>query len=205
MTMKLRSIIAVIVFSLLPLTAYSVEATHSGTSPESFVQNTSSRVITLLKSHTSDESKQKQLTQMFLQVMDADWIGKFVLGKHWQTLSDDQKRTYLKNYRQYLIDSYVPKFRQYNDQAINVKGIKDLGRGQYLVVTDIVSTSSNTDTKVEYRIQASGGSYRIHDIVAEGVSLLTTQRSEFSSIMSNEGFDALNDRLLSRSNSNDNN
>jgi len=202
MTMRLKNIIAIIVFSLLPLAAYSEESAHTTATPESFVQNTSSRVIALLKSRTSDESKQKQLTAMFLQVMDSDWIGKFVLGKHWQTLSDDQKRTYLKNYRKYLIDSYVPKFKQYNDQAIHVKGIKDLGHGQYLVITDIVSSSSQANTKVEYRIQAAGDGYKIHDIVAEGVSLLTTQRSEFSSIMSNEGFDALNDRLLSKDNDN---
>lgn len=200
MVIKLKNFVAIIVFSLLPLTAYGTEAVNSA--PEAFVQNTSTRVINLLKSHASDDAKQKQLTRMFLQVMDSDWIGKFVLGKYWQGLSDEQKRTYLQSYRKYLVDSYVPKFRQYNDQAIVIKGIKDLGNGQYLVITDIESSSSQANTKVEYRIKASGGSYKIHDIIAEGVSLLTTQRSEFGSIMSNEGFDALNDRLLSRDNDN---
>lgn len=176
--------------------AEDLKSTQLG-SPDSFVQNTSNRVLELLKSNLSEDEKQKRLTTMFFETTDADWIGKFVLGKYWPSLSIEDKKRYLKSYRKYLASSYVSKFRDYNNQRIEIKGIKELANGSYQVVTDIVGSSSTV--RVEYRIKKDNSRYKIHDIIAEGVSLLTTQRSEFSSIMNSDGFEALIDKLESKS------
>lgn len=186
--MKLRTLFLIAVTLLAGnVSAAENEAVKSG--PEKFVQATSVKVISLLESNASGAEKQKRLTSMFLDVTDADWIGKFVLGKHWQGLSDDNKRRYLAAYRKYLVSSYVPKFREYNNQEIVIKGIKNLANDNYMVITDIVGGSYST--RVEYRIRSAGDGYKIRDIIAEGVSLLTTQRSEFSSIIESEGIEAL--------------
>jgi phospholipid transport system substrate-binding protein len=193
----MRNVAKVIMIFLIGLSAPGLALSEQGISaPEKFVQETSDRVMNLLKSTASDSEKKKKLVSIFLDATDTDWMGKFVLGKHWQALSDQDKRKYLEVYRDYLVASYVPKFRDFNNQEVVVRGIKELSAGSYQVITDITSPSSIV--RVEYRIKSTGNAYKIHDIIAEGVSLLTTQRSEFSSIMNSEGFESLINRLKNK-------
>ncbi len=163
-----------------------------------FVISTSDKVITILKNKSNDSTKENQLTEVFTNVMDIDWIARFAIGKNWQGLSVDQQNQYLANYRKYLISSYVPIFKKYNGQALNIKGIKNIGNDQYLVQTEIKSGDSNVPYKVEYRVKHTEGIYKIRDIVAEGVSMINTQRSDFSSIIAERGVPALNQDLLAK-------
>ena len=54
--------------------------------------------------------------------------------------------------------------------------------------------------QVDYRVHpAEDGSLKVFDIIVEGVSLITTQRSEFGSVVQNQGIDALIRELTARS------
>ena len=51
---------------------------------------------------------------------------------------------------------------------------------------------------VDYRIHKVDASFKIFDVVVEGVSLLTTQRTEFSSVLTNKGMDYLINQLAQK-------
>ena len=44
-------------------------------------------------------------------------------------------------------------------------------------------------------MRESDGNYRIIDVAAEGVSMMTTKRSEFSSVIARDGIDGLIEQL----------
>jgi phospholipid transport system substrate-binding protein len=167
-------------------------------SADKFVKDTSKSVVDVLKSKSSQSEKQKKLTEIFHQTMDIEWIAKFVIGKYWKNMSEDQQREYLKNYDNYLTASYVPVFKDYNGQAVVIKTVKSIGQDSYLVVTDIKSENSDTPYRVEYRVKKTEAGFKVRDIIAEGVSMITTQRSEFGSIIGSEGVVALNKQLSSK-------
>jgi phospholipid transport system substrate-binding protein len=52
---------------------------------------------------------------------------------------------------------------------------------------------------IDYRIHKVDKSYKIFDVIVEGVSLLTTQRTEFSSVINNKGIDYLINQLVEKS------
>ena len=61
---------------------------------------------------------------------------------------------------------------------------------------------------VDYRVRESkntkgGSGYKIFDVIVEGVSLITTQRSEFASVITNNGIDYLIGQLAAKSISGD--
>ncbi len=191
---KFYAYIMLLMLGLLPFVSFAYE--NNEAAAKQFVSETSDKVIAVVKSSSGAESKENSLQDIFVSVTDIDWIGKFVLGKYWHTLSDDQKVSYVTNYRNYLIKSYVPLFREYNGQSITIREVKTLSAEQYLVVTDIKPRDENSSPiRVEYRLKYDQGSYKIRDIVAEGVSMIATQRSEFASIINNSGFAALVDKL----------
>lgn len=164
-----------------------------------YVNNTSSKVMVLVQSTASDDEKKSKLTTIFADTMDMDWIGKFVLGQHWRTLADNEKIDYLATYRKFLISTYVPLFKKYNHQVIIIKSVKQSNNGQFIVTSEIDSSDKKGSYKVEYRLRYVDGNFKVIDIIGEGISLLATQRADFSSIISNGGYKELKKQLEERS------
>ncbi|MCE2992368.1 MAG: ABC transporter substrate-binding protein [Candidatus Jidaibacter sp.] len=187
-------------FAMLTFASSSYGYANNSQGAKDFVNSTASRVEGLLKQPIADSDKETKLRAIFADVADIDWIGKFVLGKYWQNLNDQQKVRYLQQYRKYLFASYVPLFRDYNGQKFDIRGSKDLNVDQYLVSTEIKPVDENSSPyKVEYRLKYDSGSFKMRDIIAEGVSMISTQRSEFASIMNNGGFESLIKKLQEKS------
>lgn len=164
-----------------------------------FVNEVSNKVMSIAGSEKTDNEKEKVLNSIFLETIDVDWIGKFALGKYWNELNDEQKINYLKTYRSYLSSSYVPLFKKYNGQKISIKEVKNLGNDTFVAVTEINQSDNKASVKVEYRLKYSGSAFKVRDIIAEGVSLLNTQRSDFASIVNQGGFEALIKKLNDKS------
>jgi phospholipid transport system substrate-binding protein len=158
-------------------------------SPDDFVHQTSQKVMAVLETNESASAKEQSLTTVFVDTIDIEWIAKFVLGKSWNSLNDSQKSEYLAAYKSYLIQSYVPLFKKYNHQKITIKSSQPIENNNYLITTEIVSDDKTI--RIDYRLAAVGDTFKVHDIVAEGVGLLQTQRSDFNAIISNQGFPGL--------------
>jgi phospholipid transport system substrate-binding protein len=185
---------------LLVFSQQSYAYADNNADARTFVKSTSDRVISVITSSGSSSSKEDKLDDIFIEVMDIDWIAKFVLGKYWNTLDDAKKTQYMKQYREYLIASYVPLFKDYNGQKMDIKDIKTIKQSQYLVVTDIEpSDPQSASYRVEYRVHFDNGNFRVRDIIAEGISMITTQRSDFASILNTSGFDSLIQKLKDKS------
>jgi len=165
-----------------------------------FVQGIGDKVIGIVATgNFSDNEKEKQLNRLFAETVDINWIAKFVVGRYWREASGEQQGQYIKFYNDFLIRSYVSKFRQYTDQKMVVNKFTAEEEGKYIVETTIIDKEGKS-YNVFYKVnKMENGSLKIYDIVAEGVSMITTQRSEFASILSREGMDALIRKLQQKS------
>ncbi len=156
---------------------------------DDFIMGISQKVLHIIKHKNSAAN---ELSDLFVSVVDVDWIGKFVLGSYWKTLDDTQKKQYLAKYRSFIIAAYVPLFKEYNGQDFKVDDATDLPNNQCMVSMSIYG---KTEYNLSYRLKKMDDKFVVHDIIAEGVSLLSTQRSEFGAIITQKGFDALLNRL----------
>jgi phospholipid transport system substrate-binding protein len=194
MTTK-NSIKILTTFLMLNLSIFtSANATAAGA--EDFVKQLSDKVIELVKNKNENELiKDKQLSKLFEESVDTQWISKFVMGNHWKDASETQKRVYLELYRKFLLSNYIPKLKSYANQEIKFKNVFDEGENEYLIETSIVQPDGSS-VNVDYKVRKYGeNKYLIFDVIAEGVSLITTQRSEFASILSRKGVDYLIKKL----------
>lgn len=163
-----------------------------------FINDLANRSINLIKNQNlSDKEKESQLTDIFLSSVDTKWIGRFAMGRYWRTISPQQQNQYLNLYTKYLVGIYVPNFRSYTGNVVKVIGSKQIGENEYIVQTQLVNPRNTSDIKIDYRIIQQQGyeKFLIFDIIAEGVSLITTQRAEVNSVMSQGGFKNLIDKL----------
>ena len=165
---------------------------------EVFVSTLGNKVLNLLKDKSvSDTIKDQQLKSIFRENVDTDWIGQFVLGKFWREAKPEQQKRYLALYRDFLIESYTGRFKEYTGESFKITGSRDEGNNKFLLNTEIVRPN-NPSVIVDYKVKTNGSSFKVYDIVVEGVSLITTQRSEFTSVVSKNGIEALINALEKR-------
>lgn len=166
-----------------------------------FAQSTADRAAEILQSDKSDETKRQALEKMFIDVVDTKWISRFVIGRYWRDMSKAQQDDYSKYYQEFLVKHYTSNFQEYTrNTEFSVTRSRDLSKkGQSLVSMDIKHSDNPSPIKIDYRLREKSGKFQIIDIVVEGVSLLNTQRSEFSSVIQREGADYLIQQLKQRS------
>jgi phospholipid transport system substrate-binding protein len=157
---------------------------------ETFANTMSSDVVAVFHdtSHSEDH-KREALSDIFVKAVDTDWIGRFVLGRFFKAASKDEQDQYLKSYRSYITRTYISKFS--NEAGMNVEDIQVVGvtpkDSSSFEAKTIIKRKTEEDVRVEYLLAATNGKCKVRDIKIEGVSLLASQRSEFSALASSSG------------------
>lgn len=171
--------------------SFMAEAASGDEALRSFVQSTADKVTQLAADNRmSASSKEAALTKVFVDVVDINFMAHSALGPAWRQLSQQDAGRYEVAYKNYLLSLYVPKFRYYNEHHYTVKSIQPRGGNQYTVSMEIAA-SGKKPINIAYLINTSSDHFKIRDIVAEGISLLATQRSDFSSVLNNQGIEQL--------------
>ncbi len=165
----------------------------SGDDARQFVDKLGKQVLATLNNNgESKEEKRQQLQKMFMDNMDIGWMGRFALGPDWRQATEDQKKRYLDAYRQYLLARYTTNFTDYTGSNYTITGVQAGQDGQFTVNMQIKTPKQSQVTEAGYTVQmGKDGQFKITDIIVEGVSMITTQRSDFSSVFQQKGMDGL--------------
>ena len=155
-----------------------------------YINNINTKIIAIASNkNVSDIKRRDQLIIFIDGIVDSDWIAKFVLAKHYRSATDVQKEQFKNLYRQFLINTYAPKFNSFGDQRFEVKGVTN--QDKYYVVKCVFYPKNSANVLVDFRIRKNPDSadFKVLDIVIEGISLIETQRSEFGSAIAASGLD----------------
>jgi phospholipid transport system substrate-binding protein len=154
-----------------------------------FVNNLGNQIISIAnKQSLSEEAKKKEIVSLIEKSVDTDWIARFVLGKNYRNINEEQKSKFIKIYREFMINTYGPKFKSYNGKKFEVIEVSEQN-GFFIAKSEFLPKDSNVAIKIDFRVKNRDGKLLIVDFVAEGISLIETQRSEFNSAISQSGFD----------------
>ena len=156
-------------------------------SPEEFVRETGTRVLSSLGEEGLDTTEHTRRFRNFLnEVFDLPAITRFVLGRYWRTASDEEKAEFSSLFEKYLVQAYANRFRDLSDKKLDVLRSEELTGGQTLVMSEIEAGGSSP-VKVNWRIRGANQQFKITDVVVEGVSMSVTQRDEFASVIGQSG------------------
>lgn len=171
---------------------------------EQFIRNVADRGMNFLTNEdlTLQERKRK-FRQILIDSFDINTIARFSLGRYWRKATPDQREEYLQLFKDMIIAVYSNRFDEYSGQQLKVKNSRPEGERDVLVSTEIISPGETSDVVVRWRIRYQDGQYKIIDVIIEGVSMLVTQRSDFSSVIQRGGgrVEVLLDHMRERVNS----
>ena len=157
--------------------------------PYLFVQETADKASEALNKRLSKEEKMEQLKIIAKKTVDIKGIGKYSLGVHRKTISDQQKEEYFEIFEQYFLKSFASRLAEYTDPKIRVDSQKKLNDKYTMVSSTLLETSEKPEIKINWRVVTKNpDNPLIIDVIIEGVSLAKVQREEFNSIIqSNDG------------------
>lgn len=136
----------------------------------------------------------KLLAPIIQQTHDLAAIIRSVLGTHWIKLDADQQQAITQVFQENSIATYADRFNQYDGEQFKIVEQAQLPRGRILIRSQLIRTDGNP-VNFDYVMNKSSESWRIINIVVDGVSDLALKRAEYSAVLQKNGIAALIDML----------
>ena len=119
---------------------------------------------------------------------DLDFMGTKSVGRHWKTLSDEEKKTWLAKFTRLTTANYAGRFKRYGGERFETLGEEPAARATRLVLTRLVIPGEE-DVQLNYRLRQTEDGWRIIDVYLNGtISELALRRSDFASTLKRGGF-----------------
>lgn len=156
---------------------------------QAFIQDMAKRGIDFLANpDLTLEQRKAEFKKLLQGSFDIKAIGRFTMGRYWGGMSESQRTEFQKLFEAMIIETYSRRFNDYDGQDFDVGSASPQGKADTLVRSHILDTNGQK-ISVDWRVRDRNGSYKVIDIIVEGVSMATTQRSEFASIIQRGGGD----------------
>jgi phospholipid transport system substrate-binding protein len=141
----------------------------------------------LAQPKTNQAQREQGFDRLLRENFDIPRIARFVLGRYWNTTSEPDRRKFIDTYREFIIKTYATRFGEYSGEIVRVTGSRAESSDVTIVNSEIVHPNGDPAAKVTWRVQQTGGDYKIVDVDVEGISMMLTQREEFASVIQRTG------------------
>lgn len=114
-----------------------------------------------------------------------------VLGKYASKVPREKLLEFVSVFREYLITSYAVALGYYDDQLVEFAPATDFSGRSDVTVRAVIKDDERPDIKIAFKVRKDRQSnqWQAYDMVAEGISLLSSKRTEFESVLRTDGID----------------
>jgi phospholipid transport system substrate-binding protein len=189
---------AALVLEPQPVRAQGAETSASPGSmgPLSLVESSVSRVMALVNSQPDTDQRRAEVRQVAVTLFNFNEMARRTLGQHWSDRSPQEQEEFVHLFTDLLERSYLTVIGSYRLATVTFQ--RELVDGSSARVYSRIVTDRRTEIPVEYRLLESAGQWAVYDVVAGDVSLVSSYRSQFHSIIRSSSFAALLDKLRNR-------
>ncbi len=123
--------------------------------------------------------------QVFLSV---DSMAQRTLGSYWDEATAEQKNQFIQLFTGILEATYLHRIEDYSGGSVKYlqQRVKD-----NRAIVDTLIVVNELELPVQYQMVYEQGSWKVFDLVIEGVSLVRNYRSSYGEIIRRQGFDGL--------------
>lgn len=128
------------------------------------------------------EEKKEKVVGIVRDAFDFPLMAKLTLGrKYWPDLSIEKKKRFTVLFVHRLQSSYIDKLDLYKDEEVTINKPVQVKRKIH-VLTKLISGTKKIDMLYKlYKSKKRG--WLIYDVEIQGVSLITTYRSQFNEVL----------------------
>ena len=132
-------------------------------------------------------------------VFDFTELSRRTLGREWKKMSAEQQKEFVDLFRQLLQGVYADRLLAYSDQKI-IFGKETMLKKGSAEVQSFLQTSDGKKIPLFYRLTDKSGSWKVYDVIIEGVSMVKNYRTQFREIISKDSPEKLLEILRNKVN-----
>jgi phospholipid transport system substrate-binding protein len=184
--------LALVFIFCLFATANAYTQNETGATAKQVVEKFQAELIAVMKNgkQLGYAGRYDKLYEPVSDSHDLTKIARIVVGKEWEKLSEAQQQKLVDDFIRLSVASYAHNFKDYSGESFVFDSEEETARGGVVVHSTLI-IPDDKPVKFDYMLKEKGTSWRIINIIANGVSDLALKRSEYTTILQREGFDAL--------------
>jgi len=181
-------------------------AASPAVAPRDVVQGAVARVVATLEdaklnqpgealtaSGPTADRVRSEIRRIATELFDFDEVARRALSRHWANRTRAEQIEFTALFTDLLERSYVGKIESYSGEKIVYTG--EVVDGSYATVRSRIVTRRRTDTALDYRMHEIDGRWKVYDVLIDGVSFVSTYRSEFNRVIQSSSYEELVERL----------
>jgi phospholipid transport system substrate-binding protein len=166
---------------------------EAGTDPAAFINNIDNK-LQLVAGNPSPEQRRAGFRQLFHDDFDVPALGRFVLGRYVRIMTLPEQQEFLGLFESYVVATYSDRLSEYvvGGAVPRVIGSR-LDPDGAVVSSEIIRTPSVGPgrtpgaIRVDWRLTARDGMYKICDIIIDGLSMAANGRTELEGVAQRNG------------------
>ena len=169
--------------------------------PTVVVRGTIDEVIRLvtdegLKTPDQATHRRQLLEEIIGQHFDFEEMAKRSLAAHWRNRSEAEHQEFATLFQSLLSKTYAGKIENYSGEKVQY--LKERLKDSYAEVQTTI-VSNKTEISLDYRLLLKDGTWRVYDVVVDGVSLVKNYRVQFDRIIRDSSYEELVKTLRDKS------
>ena len=179
-------------------------ASFAAEAPDELVKRTAEDVLTIIKTdkdiQAGNQEKLFALTEeKILPNFKFDKVSRLVLGKNWTKATLAQKTAFQSEFKSLLLRTYATALSKYKNQTIEYAPLRMTDGATTASVKTSIVQSGGQPIAVNYTLEKQAdATWKVYDIVIEGVSLVTNYRGQFAQEIRQNGLDSLIKKLADK-------
>lgn len=164
----------------------SAPATQDGERAINKIQDVANQLTSIVLTKPNPTVLKKRLGSLLDQNFDLKYMSNYALGRYRNQATANQRKEYEQLYKQALINTLAPLLARSANQQLDVKRAS-FAREQVIVSSQLQQANGIPPVNIRWVLRREGDDFHIIDVVVQGISLIGTQRVEFSSIINRNG------------------
>jgi len=137
------------------------------------------------------EQKTENLSNILASEVDFEAVSKRVVSKSWKKASDEQKSQFKTQFLEIMVDTYSALLNNYTNEKVEFVKEQIKGKKSQYAIVDTKIISEGKLIPVRYRMIKVDESWKIYDFIPEGISLISTYKNNYASILKKKGIAGL--------------
>jgi phospholipid transport system substrate-binding protein len=197
-TRVLGPVLVALLLALLPAFASAQDAT-----PSKLVLENSQRILSTLEQRRGEFTKNRAALQKFVgsefdKTFDRDYAARQVLGRHGRGADAADVKLFADALADSLMRRYGSSLLDFNTRLkVRIKSETALPRGLGVKVSSELLRQGGEPIPVDYLMRQSGGTWKVFDVMVEGVSFVQTFRRQFDNELAHKSIRQVANELAS--------
>jgi phospholipid transport system substrate-binding protein len=180
--------------------APGIAAAQVTTGPEDVIREASELTMQAIEGRRDELRQDREalfgiVDEVLLPRWDRNATGQAVMGRYWREATPEQRTAFIDSLYRKLLESYGEGILEYRSDALNITGSRvDEEKGLAVVDSEVRMRDGNM-VPISYRLRFHNDSWKVFDVIVEGISYLTTYRNQYASEFRAKGIQGVIDEL----------